>query len=526
MSTEGHGDWKQRESWRSALAQVAVVAVLLGGAVTYFVHRGGVRQQAEEHLRAARAAALRGNPGDLERAVKELDALFQVDEDSRDAQALAADIQTVLWLEHRQPGADARAREHLSRAEQLESRSGERYGARALHLIAEGKAADAETYLADLQAQGATSPRLTLALAFTLQARGDLPGARQAFARAAEVAWRDPRFTTAYGEALLDEGQYAQAVEAFQRATSVNPDHLLAVLGEGLAQAYQGKKPEVSRRALELARQRQAELTPVLRARASALRAELALVGGALDEAVQASDEAVKSVPDDVYALFSRARVLAARKAPEARAAFQAAVTRRRTAPLLYLDGARILQSAGDGAGALSLLDAYENTFRPVQVTTADGKKVGLLEQDGRYWLARGQLLLTADRQDDALAAFDKAIAARGVGLARAQYAKGALLVARKDYEGAKALLTLVAPDTGAGTLPEAYAAMGDVLFAQSAYAAGCQHYYFGLMRAHAQGAPREELAARIDSVKKGLEAAGQGTMAKAWVSETGALLQ
>ncbi|MCE9666710.1 cellulose synthase [Myxococcus stipitatus] len=526
MSTEGHGDWKRRESWRSALAQVAVVAVVLAGAVAYFVHRGSVRKQTEEHLRAARAAALRGNPADLDRAMKELDALFLVDADARDAQALAADIQTVLWLEHRQPGADARAKEHLSRAEQLESRSGERHGARALHLLAEGKAADARKYLADLQAQGAASPRLTLALAFTLQAEGDLPGARQAFARAAEAAWRDPRFTTAYGEALLDEGQHDQAVEAFEKATSVNPDHLQAVLGAGLAQAYLGRKPEVSQRALALAQQHQAELTPALRARASALKAELALASGGLDDALQAADEAVRSVPDDVYALFARARVLAARKAPQARVAFEAAVARRRTAPRLYLDGARSLQASGDGEGALALLDAYEATFRPVQVATADGGKVGLLEQDGRYWLARGQVLETGGRQDDALAAYDKAITARGVSLARAQYAKGALLVARKDYEGAKALLTVVAPDTGAGTIPEAYAALGDVLFAQSAFAAGCQHYYFGLVRARAQGTPREELAARIDSVKKGLESAGQGTMAKAWLTETGALLQ
>jgi hypothetical protein len=112
------------------------------------------------------------------------------------------------------------------------------------------------------------------------------------------------------------------------------------------------------------------------------------------------------------------------------------------------------------------------------------------------------------------------------VGLSRAQYAKGALLLARKDYEGAKVLLTTVAPDTGAGTLAEAYAAMGDLLFAQSEYAAGCQHYYFGLVRARAQGTPREELSARIDGIKKNLESAGQGAMAKAWVTETGALLQ
>ena len=526
MSTEGRRDWKRRESFRSALLQVGVVALLLVGAVGYFVHRGGVRKETEERMRAARAAAMRGNPADLAQAMKELEAVFQLNDSSRDAQALAADIQTVLWLEHRQPGADAKAREFLTRAEALDSRSGERHGARALHLLAEGKAAEAEKYLEDLKTQGASSPKLTLARAMALQARGDLPGARQAFAQAADGAYRDPRFATAQGEALLDEGQYGPAMEAFGKATSVNPDHLLARVSLALAQAYQRRKVEEAQKTLADLQARDAELTPVMKARAGALKAELALARGAADEAVQAADEALKVSPDDHYALFARARALAVKKAPDARAAFETAVAKRRNAPMLYLDGARALQGAGDGGGALALLDAYEATFRPVQVTTADGKQVSLLEQDGRYWLARGGVLEAAGHQDDALAAYDKAITARGVGLARAQYAKGALLLARKDYAGARALLAQVAPDSGAGALAEAYSAMGDLLFAQSEYAAGCQHYYYGLVRARAQGTPREELSARIDGIKKSLESAGQASMAKAWLTETGGLLQ
>ena len=60
------------------------------------------------------------------------------------------------------------------------------------------------------------------------------------------------------------------------------------------------------------------------------------------------------------------------------------------------------------------------------------------LERDDRYWLTRGGVLEAAGRQDEALAAYDKAMAVNGVELARAQYAKGALLLARKDYEGAR----------------------------------------------------------------------------------------
>ncbi len=526
MGTEGRKDWQRRESLSSALLQVGVVAVLLAGVVAFFVHRGTVRKQTAEHLRAARAAALRGNPADLAKAMTELEAVLQLDASARDAQALAADIQTVLWLEHRQPGADAKARAHLARAVELESQSGERYGAHALHLLAAGQAAEAEQYLAGLEARGANNARLTLARALVLQARGDLPGARQAFARAAEAAWRDPRFTTAYGEALLDEGQYPQAVEAFGKALSVNPAHLLARLSAALAHTYQGRKVDEARQVHASVEAHGAELTPVLRARAGALKAELALARGAPDEALAAADEALKASADEHYALFARARALAVKHDPRTRAAFEAAVARRRNAPLLYLDGARALQAAGDTGGALALLDAYEATFGPVQVTTADGKQSRLLEKDGRYWLARGGVLEAASRQDEALAAYDKAMAARGVELAHAQYAKGALLLARKDYEGARPLLAAVAPDSGAGTLAEAYSAMGDLLFDQGEHAAACQHYYFGLARARAQGTPREALAERVEDIRKRLESAGQARMAKAWKAESAPLLE
>ncbi|WNZ64564.1 tetratricopeptide repeat protein [Myxococcus sp. MxC21-1] len=213
----------------------------------------------------------------------------------------------------------------------------------------------------------------------------------------------------------MDEGQYPQAVEAFAKATSVNPDHLLARVSTALAHTYQGRKTEEAQQVLSGVEARGAELTPGLKARAGALKAELALARGAPDEALSAADEALKAVPDEHYALFARARALAVKRDVQARAAFEAAVARRRNAPLLYLDGARALQTAGDTDGAVALLDAYEATFGPVQTTTSDGKKAGLLEKDSRYWLVRGGVLEAASRQDDALVAYDKALAARGV---------------------------------------------------------------------------------------------------------------
>ncbi|HZI07066.1 MAG TPA: cellulose synthase [Archangium sp.] len=525
-SNGGQRDVRRRESLPSALVQIGVVAVLLAGVVTYVVHRGQVRQQVDARMKAARTQAMRDNPADLRKALTELDALFQLDADARDGRALAADLHMRLWLEHRQPEAEAQAREHLARAEALDSRSGERYGARAMLLLAEGKAAEAEKYLEDLKAQGAKSPKLALAEAQALLARGRLSDARQAFARASEAAWREPRYPVAHGEALLDEGMYGQAAEALKKATAANEDHLRARLSLALARLYQGTGRDEATRTVSDVLAREAELTPALKARARVVKAALALTEGQTDEALKEAGEALAASPDEHHALFIRARAMALKKDTGARTAFQEAVAKRRTATLLYLDGAKALQQAGDGEGALALLDTYETVFRDVQVPASEGKTVGALDRDDRYWLARGQVMEALTRSEDAMAAYDRALAVKGVGMARAQYAKAALLLARKDYDAARPLLTEVAPESGMGAMPEAYEAMGELLFAKGEFAKGGQHYFFGLSRAQLNGTPVETLKAKATDVEKRLAAGGQPAMAKAWKTEADALLQ
>jgi hypothetical protein len=76
------------------------------------------------------------------------------------------------------------------------------------------------------------------------------------------------------------------------------------------------------------------------------------------------------------------------------------------------------------------------------------------------------------------------------------------------------------------GALPEAYEAMGGLLFSQGEFAQGCQHYYVGLNRAGQQGASLESLQRKAADVEKRLTDSGQPAMAKAWRSELEALLR
>ena len=76
------------------------------------------------------------------------------------------------------------------------------------------------------------------------------------------------------------------------------------------------------------------------------------------------------------------------------------------------------------------------------------------------------------------------------------------------------------------GSLPEAYEAMGGLLFTQGEYAQGCQHYYVGLSRARQEGAALEPLQRRAADVEKRLAASGQASLARTWKGETEALLR
>src|SRR5688572_17130504 len=104
-------DWKKGESFSSAIIQIVIVGVILAVAVFYFVKRGTTKKEISDRLKEARVLALRDNPSDLQKASNQLDEIFKIDNDAKDALALAADIETERWLFHRVQGAEQKARD-------------------------------------------------------------------------------------------------------------------------------------------------------------------------------------------------------------------------------------------------------------------------------------------------------------------------------------------------------------------------------------------------------------------------------
>lgn len=519
-------DWKKRESFTSAMIQIVIVGAVLAVAVYFFYMRTTRRKEIAEKLKDAKMVALRDNPSDLAKASKALDEIFKLDGSAKDALALAADIETERWLVHGIPGSEQKARDFLAKAEAEESRTEERFGSKMLQLLAEGKATEASQYAEDLRKQGASSAKLWYGIGEAYEMQGSLALARQAFANATEKAWKNPRYYAGFGEALLDQADYRQAVEILGKGLNANPDHLRSRLDLAIARIYREDRVKDAADTIKEVLALGDDLTPGMKARAFAADAELANFENRPDDALKSADQALSLNPNEHFALVAKARALALKKDAGALDAFKKAVAASPTAPAPYFMGARMLQAAGNNDGALALLDSYEQVYSNVKLTDSEGKTESAIARDDNYYVVRGDILRGASKLDDALAQYEKAIAINGVNRSKAHYAKGALLLEKKDYDKALEELDMVTPDDGSGQIAEAYQAKGEALFAKKDFVNGCQNFAFALTRMSAQQVSREKRNELLENVSKELVAAKQTAMSKAWKQEAAPLIQ
>lgn len=518
-------NWKKRESFSSAMVQIVVVAVVLALAVFLVYRRGNTKKEVGEAMKEARTASFKGNPANLREAVAKAEAAVELDPGAGDALAMVAALHTDLWLLHRENGAEAKAKDFLDRAKRADSKTEDRYGSEALHLLAAGNPKAAEEFVEDLRKKGASSAKLFYAQAMALKQQGNLSLARQGFSTAMDKAWKDANYAAAWGEAILEEGAVG-AIDTFTKALGSNPDLLRAKNGLALARVMKKDKIGDAEAMVKSVLDRDAELSPPLKARAVAVQAHIANIATQSDEAIKLADQALGLNPEDRWALFAKANALAAKKDPQAPGVYTELVGKQPSAPVFYFEGAKNLQAAGMLDAALALLDKYEAFFKNVKNQTADGKEVTYLSRDDRYYLARGDVLRTANKLDDAMAAYEKAIEAKNVNVTRAYYSKASIFLAKQEYDKALEMLKDITPEDGTGQLAEAYMAMGDVMFAKKEYGPGCQSYVFGLIKMKAQQAPREELNTVISDVAAKLKTAKQNDLLKTWNEEAKTFIQ
>jgi len=523
--SENEGGWKKRESFGSAMVQIVLVGAVLAGSVFFVIKRGSNKRDIAELMTQARQTALRGNLADIKKSITIADEALVKDSGAPDPNAFEAAMYTDLWLIHHEAGAEAKAKEFLEKAKKADAQTEDRYGAEAMHLLAAGKAKEAEDFVEELRKRGGSGARIFYAQSQAMRQQGNLKLAGVGLKAAVDKAWKDLNYASGWGEALLEEGTPG-ALDTFTKATGQNSENFRARLGLALARVQRKDRVGDAEAIIKDVMAREAELSPPQKARAMAIGAAILNIQEQYDPAIAAADQALALNPDDAWAMLAKGNALALKKDKAASAAYDATVAKAPYAPTFYFEGAANLQKAGDPEGAMALLGKYEAFFKNVKNQTIDGKEEVYLDRDDRYWLARGELLKTGGKLDDAMAAFDKAIAAKSLNLSRAYYAKAQLLIDKKEFDKAGELLVDITPPDGTGRIAEAYMAMGQILFEKKEWGPGCQNYAFALTRMKASQEPREKLNEVVTDVEKRLKGANQREIAKVWVDEAKPLIQ
>jgi Tfp pilus assembly protein PilF len=394
--------------WRWAALKIGVAALLTAGIYAGYRHYVRIRQDVAVLIDGpggrgggARSEMAKDTPAGWLRAEKLLEEVLRVHPRNAFGIIALAEVETQLVGAGFADRAQ-RAEEARRKADAKGLPFAELFDAHALVMLQQGKAAEAEAYARSLLEKYPALPavpRFHDLMGRALRAQGKLAEAKASFKRAIDADWRQPRFAADYAEALLDDGDAAGALAAFDRALQASSGHLRSQIGKARAQtalARQGRSDARSARALldEVLRAPEQELTPQLRALALAARAETRLYA---DDAAGAGEDAAAALavaPKLAAALRARAMVDAAARRPSAAQEFEAAIAADRVNPSTYLEGAEALESSGDLAGADKLLAAYASALPP----------------SARYHVTRARLL--ARRGDSAGARAEAAKAA------------------------------------------------------------------------------------------------------------------
>jgi len=528
MANEQHvrRDWRPKESPLSATLQVLGFAALLAVGVGLYVRHAHQRKDLFERVEEARLAAREDNPRSLRAALEVLDRALEVDDGDAEALSLAASLHAELWLTHHEAQSEAKARELIARAVAVDAQTAERFATEGLLALASGEGSRARKELAALLERGATSPLLFYAAAQAYQDGAELSAANEHFRRAMEVGRSQPRFSLAYADYAVGDGRLGPAAEVLEQSLTTHEGHLRSLLLAGLVGAYRGQVGDEARALVkELLEKREPELSKALAADAHALAAHAALARGDLPGALKEAAAGLSADPRNVHAAAARAHTLTLQGSPEADAAWLEAAALRPSATFFYLQGSEALLRAGRTGGARALLDAWEKVFAPVRIPGEDGQPIPALDREDRFWIARARLAEATDQQEQALAHYQRAVAAKGLQQADALLGLGRLQLAREDWDGAHQTLAQVAPEDGTGLLPDAYRAMGEIHFHRGDYTRGAAHFGYALGRLKEQGAPIAQREALRAEVGQRLQKLRQPQLSRAWLEESKQLL-
>ena len=507
-----------RAQLRAAGIKIAIALLVCAGLFALYAHEVKVEQQVTDLLAGqkiaggraggARAELNRDTPRGGLAAEDLLQQALALQPSNPWALGALADVEVLLTGAGLQDHA-SRAGEALARADAKDVEQPELFEAHTLQLIGAGRGGEAEAYLLALLQKHGAVPRMIDAMGRAQRASGKLPEARASFKRAQDADWRAPRFVADFAQAQLEDGANAEAVTSFDRALQANGDHVRSQLGKARALVALFRDGRAGGD-LKLARSlsdgavRQ-DLAALLKAQALATRAEVRLAEGDLEGAASDATSAQLAGPSLPAALRARALVLAARKKPEAGAAFKAAAAADPYDASLYFDGANALAAAGDPAAAEKLLAGFAAT----------------LPRTVRYHLAFAQVLARKDDLKAAQGELAKALKLEPTN-AMVYFEEGRVAQRQKDTKGAVAAYERAAQLRD--DYPEVYRQMGALYLENRDVEGAVRVFNEALARYKSARLPAQQLEAFYADVESQIARAGKKKLAVEWAKEARAV--
>jgi tetratricopeptide (TPR) repeat protein len=503
-------DWRKRLGLLQYLRDVAIVAVILGVGLFFYKRAQDTDRQVREFGRGAKELMYKDSLKAYAQAEQKLLAAYELNPKHGYIVSSLGELYGTRWIDFGVEADAAKCREWAQRADKVDARINERYGAVLMSMLGDKKFAEAEKYATDLTKRAASS-HVVNGLGRAFRGEGKLDEARVALKKAADIEWRNARFADDMADLYLEDGDFANALGFYNKGIEASSDHVRSQIGRARAQIARGQRVKDASDVLtELAGRPAEELGPKLRGLVLIGMAELRLFEEKYEEAQKFAADAVAAYPNNGWAHYVSGKAAASLKdAAKAASSFDKALELDKFVPEFYYGAASALLAVGDNAKAQAMLDAYLKG----------------LKEDDRLHLAYGNLMFKVGNADEALKHFDKALELNSFN-ANAHFSKGALLFeAKKDMDGAKKELELALEVQE--YFPEAYTKLGEILFAKKEWADGCQQFAQTLIQMKALNAPRERLQAVRDAVNTRLvKEAKQREMAKAWMEESDKLIR
>ncbi len=453
----------KRESPVMAIVQIVLGVAVVGGGLFAYKQYVDERKRVADLITEARQVARGDDAPQLLEAKKKYEEVGadKLRETPRGV-AHMAELTAQLWALYGMTELKDEAKEWTQTAVSMDLPKAERYAAEAYIALGEGRPADAERMILDLEKKGIRHAKTLHALSLAKLAAGKPKEARNAADEAMKLDTGLVRLPVAHGDALLAMGNFASAKASFEKAKQLNPAHFKARTGIVLAQAQAREgSTKLQHRELKKLRTEASELNegkppPRVASFIEYVDGEVCISSGKEKKALEAAESALQIDPSLTDALALKARALAAMgKNTEALAAIQEALSKVPTSVPYAQAGFEMLHRNNKTKDGVKLLegvrDANPNNARIYPLLAIAQAKAGMVKECAAT--AATAIEKLGNAHPDAIFA-----------TARALQAEGKFDKAREKYNEAM-------QEKGVQKWPEVFYEMGHVRLAEKQYA-------------------------------------------------------